>query len=194
MQSKKILIQQLLWREFYYYLFYHHPELMEESNIKKYNKIKWVSNNTLYKKWQKGETGIPIVDAGMKELLATGFPHNRARLVCASFVILCGINWRKALAWYGSRLVDHDFVNNYGNWLFLSATCTFSQPYFRIMNFISQTNRFDPQCEYIKKYIPKLKNVDPYDIINNPEKVYMKPIIDVEKAKQEYLKRYKNIR
>lgn len=194
LKSKKILIQQLLWREFYYYLIYHHPELMYESNIKKYNKIKWKYDEYLYKKWQKGETGIPIVDAGIKELLATGLPHNRARLISCSFIILVGLNWRKALIWFGSKLLDHDKTLNLLNWNWISSTCTFSQPYFRIMNFVSQTKRFDPQCEYIKKYIPKLKDVDPYDIINNPEKVYMKPVIDVEKEKQEFLKRYKNVK
>lgn len=195
-KSRANLIRQLIWREFYYYLIYYYPKLMFEGNIKRYNNIKWINNKTLYTKWQKGETGFPIVDASIKELLATGNPHNRARLIIASFIVYIGVDWRFAAAWFASKLHDADIAINYGNWQWCISISTFSQPYFRLMNFVSQTKRYDPHCEYIKRYLPQLRKYDAKDIINNHiTKVYNVPeCLDLEEAKKAALKRYKNAR
>lgn len=150
--------------------------------FEKFNKIKWIKNEGYYEKWKTGRTGYPIVDAGIREMLVTHRPHNRTRLVMASFLIYnLGLNWREAAIWFSSQLVDSDsFVNNLGNWIWVSGTAPFSQEYYRIMSPVSQTKRFDPECEYIKKWIPELNTQQ-----------YPKPMVDHKEAREKCLKVYK---
>lgn len=198
---KHDLIKQLYWREFYYNLAYNHLQLFEGVSYKPlYDNIKWIYNNNHFDKWKNGETGFPIVDAGMIELNETGFMHNRTRLITSNFLIkILGIDWRKGEKYYASKLVDYDPCVNNGNWQWSSGSGADSQPYFRIMNPWIQGKTHDPDCEYIKKWIPELNDVSNDDIhewdiyYKKYDVDYPNPCVDYKKAKIKILKMYKKI-
>jgi deoxyribodipyrimidine photo-lyase len=198
------LIKQLYWREFYYNLTYNRPQVLDGKSFKsKYDKIKWNNNKTNFNKWKNGMTGYPVVDAGMRELNETGYMHNRTRLITSNFLIkLLGIDWREGEKYYSSKLVDYDPCVNNGNWQWGSGSGADSQPYFRIMNPWTQSKKFDLDCEYIKKWVPELEDVDNNDIHNwenayNTYKdyniKYPKPCIDYKTARNDIKKVYKVI-
>lgn len=173
------LIRQLYWRDFFTYVAYHYPHVFGKSFNKKFDNIKW--DNTNFDNWCKGKTGFPIVDAGMKELNSTGFMHNRVRMICASFLIKdLHVDWKLGEKYFASKLVDYDPSVNNGNWQWTASTGCDSQPYFRIFNPWLQQKKFDPHCNYIKKWIVELENIEPY-IIHDQKKIsefYIKQIID----------------
>ena len=163
---------------------------------KNYNKIHWHHNNSWLKAWCNGETGFPIVDAGMRQLNATGYMHNRARLVVASFLTkTLLIDWREGEEYFATQLTDYDPASNNGNWQWIASTGADSQPYFRIFNPWEQAKKIDPDCNYIKKWIPELTDVPVKDIINWETSYelyknikYPKPIVDYQKQKEKALK------
>ena len=126
----------------------------------KYTKIKWRNDTETFKRWCSGKTGFPIVDAGMRQLNMTGFMHNRVRLIVASFLTKdLHLNWRLGERYFAEKLVDYDPCVNNGNWQWAASTGCDAQPYFRIFNPWIQQKKFDPQCKYIKKFVPELINV-----------------------------------
>jgi deoxyribodipyrimidine photo-lyase len=166
----------------------------------KYNKIRWHHNESWFKAWCNGETGFPVVDAGMRQLNTTGYCHNRARLIVASFLIkTLLIDWRDGEKYFATKLTDYDPASNNGNYQWVAGSGADSQPYFRIFNPWRQTENFDPDCEYIKKWIPELENVPAKDILKwdtewekYKESKYPKPICNYEEQKEKILKMYKS--
>ena len=194
------LIDQLIWREFYFYLSYYFPHVLHGKSLKiKYDAIKWKNDQKIFKKWTEGETGFPIVDAGIRELNTTGYMHNRARLVTASILIkILNCDWRLGEKYFATKLVDYDPSVNNGNWQWVSSSGADSQPYFRIFSPWKQSFDYDKDCLYIKKWIPELSEVPNKDIHNwykTCEKYkninYPKPIVDYDIMKKEILEVYK---
>lgn len=195
-------IRQLFWRDFYYYIAYYSPTVLAgpiRCYNKKYCSINWKNNKEHFEKWKQGKTGFPIVDAGMRELNATGFMHNRARLNVASFLCkILMIDWQWGELYFAEKLRDYDPAINNGNWQWVSSSGVDSQPYFRIFNPFLQSKKHDPDCKYIKKWIPELKNVQNnhihnWDKYHTNYKIYCKPIVGYENAKQYALNSYKKI-
>ena len=174
-------LRQLIWRDFYIQIFFHFPDSENENFKPAYDKIMWLNEEEKFEKWCAGETGYPIVDAGMKELNATGFMHNRVRMITASF--LCKhllIHWKKGESYFAKKLLDYEMASNVGNWQWVAGTGVDAAPYFRLFNPEIQMKKFDPQKVYIKKWLPK------YD----PEN-YLEPIIDHNYARERCLNAYK---
>ena len=152
---------QLAWREFYSHVLFFNPEVVSE-NYKEYeNPIEWRDESEHLAAWKAGETGYPIVDAGMRQLLAEGYMHNRVRMIVASFLAKdLLIDWREGYNWFREKLVDHETANDNGGWQWAASTGTDSQPYFRIFNPMTQGERYDPDATYIKRYVPELEEVE----------------------------------
>lgn len=197
------LIKQLYWRDFYYNLAYEYDYIFDKKgNLKKkYDNIDWEDNDEYFKKWCKGETGFPVVDAAMRQLNTTGYMHNRGRLITSVFLIKVLLNnWKRGEKYFAQHLIDYDPSVNTGNWGWSSGSGADSQPYYRIFNPWDQSKKHDPDCEYIKYWIPELKNVDIDDIHNwdkyykdYPDVQYPEPIVDYKKQKSKAINMYKKI-
>jgi deoxyribodipyrimidine photo-lyase len=197
-KSNHAFIRQLYWREFYAGILYSFPRVLGHSLNPKYDKIKWHHNERWFDAWKKGETGFPAVDSGMRQLNATGYMVNRARLITMSFLIKTMlIDWRKGEMYFASKLTDYDPASNNGNILWLMGGGADSQQYTRIFNPFTQAKEHDPKCEYIKTWITELKDVD-NDIILNWETEwekhkdikYPKPILDYSEQRKKTLDMY----
>lgn len=139
---------QILW---------HYPHVVENSFKPVYDRIQWRNNEAEFSRWCEGKTGYPLVDAGMRELAATGFMHNRVRMITASFLVKdLLIDWRWGESWFAEKLMDFELSSNNGNWQWAAGTGCDSAPYFRIFNPDTQTQRFDPNLIYTRKWIPEL--------------------------------------
>jgi deoxyribodipyrimidine photo-lyase len=193
--------QQLVWREFYYYIGVYFPDVIDKSKNfqSKYDGIKWSSNEKLLNAWKNGETGYPIIDACMRELNTTGYMHNRGRLISSNFLNrILNMDWRLGELYFAQKLIDYDPLVNNGNWQWIASTGTDTKPYFqRLFNPWLQGQRFDPKAEYIKKWVPELKDVLPKEI-HNWEKYcdkynYIKPIVNYDEARKKSIETYKNI-
>ena len=195
------LMRQLYWREFYAYVVEHDTELLvSRSNFKREVRVRWESPDTHFKAWCEGRTGYPLVDAGMRQLNTVGWMHNRARMVTASFLVKhLGIDWRLGEQYFASRLVDYDPCSNNGGWQWCAGTGADAQPYFRIFNPWTQSAKHDPQCVYVKRWIPELKEVDNKRILKwyeetSPKEAYPLPIVDHKEARVRALRRYSKIK
>lgn len=194
-------ISELIWREFFAHVLYAYPEVVGKSYQKKYRKIKWINNSSQFEKWKNGKTGVPIVDACMRELNSTGYMHNRGRMTVASFLIkTLLIDWRWGEKYFAQNLTDYDVASNNGNWQGISGTGVDMKPYFRDMNPWIQSSKFDKDAKYIKKWVPELENVPAKDIHKWYEKYqnykdvdYVKPVVDYFEQKEKMLEMYKNI-
>lgn len=194
------LIKQLYWRDFYYNISYVFNYIFQKKgNLKKnYDAIEWENNNTYYQKWCKGETGFPIVDAGMRQMNTTGYMHNRARLITASFLVKLLLNdWKRGEMYFAKTLIDYDPCVNTGNWGWVSSSGADSQPYYRIFNPWLQSKTYDPEAKYIHRWIPALKNVEAKHLHawdkmyeKYPKVKYPKPIIDYATQKRKALDIY----
>ena len=193
--------QQLVWREFYYYIGVYFPDVIDKSKNfqSKYDAIEWTHNDKLFEAWTKGETGYPIVDACMRELNTCGYMHNRGRLISSNFLNrILNMDWRLGERYFAQKLIDYDPLVNNGNWQWIASTGTDTKPYFqRLFNPWLQGQRFDPQAEYIKKWIPELKDVPPKEL-HNWEKYcdkynYIKPIVNYEESRKKSIETYKKI-
>ena len=201
LHGKRDIIRQLIWRDFYANILYSFPHVLGHAMKQKYNKVHWHHNTNWFKAWCDGETGFPVVDAGMRQLNETGYMHNRARLIVASFLTkTLLIDWREGEDYFASKLTDYDPASNNGNWQWVASTGADSQPYFRIFNPWEQAKNFDPDCEYIKKWVPELADVPDKDILNwetewNKFKdiKYCKPIVDYKKQKDLAIKMFGNV-
>lgn len=180
-EKNEVFWSELIWREFFMQILYHFPRTKDEAFRKKYDRIDWRNNEDEFEKWKKGETGYALVDAGMRELNATGYMHNRVRMLVASF--LCKhllIDWRWGEAYFAEKLLDYEMSSNVGNWQWGAGSGVDAAPYFRIFNPMTQVDKFDKQKEYIKKWVPNLEN-DSY-----PDKM-----VDHKEARERCLKTYK---
>ena len=179
-------IKELYWRDFYIQISFHFPNVLIDKNkipIKcaKYNidknfkqqKVQWMYDEKLYNAWCKGQTGIPIVDAAMHQLIETGYMHNRCRMIVASvFTKLFHLDWRLGEQYFAKYLTDYDPSSNNGGWQWASGTGADSQPYFRIFNPYIQAKKYDPECLYIKKWCPELSNLSPKEIFNLRSEIF----------------------
>ncbi len=155
------LIREFYWRDFFTHIAYHFPHVFGHAFYEEYDDLQWSTDKSLFKRWCEGTTGFPIVDAGMRELNATGFMHNRVRMITASFLVKdLHIDWRWGERYFAQKLVDYDPCVNNGNWQWVASTGCDHQPYFRVFNPWLQQKRFDEDCRYIKRWVPELKNTD----------------------------------
>jgi deoxyribodipyrimidine photo-lyase len=158
--NSESLIRQLYWHDFFIQIAYHFPHVFTESFNKKYKHIEWNEDKELFKKWCEGKTGFPLVDAAMKELNETGYMHNRSRMLVASFLTKdLHINWIWGERYFAEKLLDFDPCVNNGSWQWAASTGCDAQPYFRIFNPWRQQVRFDPEANYIKRWLPELKDI-----------------------------------
>lgn len=190
------LLRQLYWRDFFYHIAYHFPKVFGHSYQEKYEALKWENNKELIHAWKNGLTGFPIVDAGMRELNTTGYMHNRVRMIVASFLTKdLHIDWRIGEKYFAQRLTDYDPCLNNGNWQWAASTGCDAQPYFRIFNPWLQQRKFDPKCEYIKNWVPELKdlNIDEiHEIFMHKIKGYPEPVVDHKTESKKSIILYKN--
>ena len=190
---KDVWLSEIIWREFYRQILIDNPALSKHKRFKQDAKEVWKGEDELFKKWSCGETGFPLIDAAMRQLLQTGWMHNRLRMNVAMFLNkLCLIDWRKGEAFFMQHLIDGDFASNNGGWQWCSSTGADGAPYFRIMNPITQSERFDPQGAFIRKFIPELKDLSDKDVHfptqqQRKETGYCEPIIDYKEARRRAL-------
>jgi deoxyribodipyrimidine photo-lyase len=198
----KDFVRQLIWRDFYANILYAFPRVLGHSLKPAYDKIKWSTNKKYIDAWKNGETGFPIVDAGMRQLNKTGYMHNRARLIVASFLVkTLLVDWRIGEEYFASKLTDYDPASNNGNWQWISGGGADSQPYFRIFNPWEQAKKHDPNCHYITTWVKELSDVPNKAILNwdteylnyIKEIDYYEPIIDYAEQKEKTLSSYKKI-
>ncbi|MBS0629395.1 MAG: deoxyribodipyrimidine photo-lyase [Verrucomicrobia bacterium] len=190
------LIRSLHWRDFFTSIALFFPHVFEGAFHRKFDKLKWSYDKKLFKKWCEGLTGFPIVDAGMREMNATGMMHNRVRMIVASFLVKdLHIDWRWGEQYFAQTLIDYDPAVNNGNWQWVASTGCDAQPYFRIFNPWSQQKKFDPDCVYIKKWIPELAQVPPkiiHDWANEQLEInYPRPMVEHEIESKKALQNYK---
>lgn len=202
-------LTELKWRDFCYYVLYHYSDLAHKSQKQEWDSFPWEDDNTFLKTWQKGLTGYPIIDAGMRELYATGYLPNRVRMIVASFLVKDLLqSWQKGAEWFMDTLIDGDEAINSFNWQWVSSSGYESSPYFRIFNPFLQGKKFDPEGKYVKKWVPELKNV-PKKYIHAPwqmpeserfkvglelGKDYPEPIVNHEEAAAKAIKLAKNLK
>ena len=157
---------QLAWREFYSHVLWNEPSVVTENYADYEQPIQWNHDPDGLQAWKDGETGYPIVDAGMRQLRAEAYMHNRVRMIVASFLTKdLLVDWREGYDWFRTKLVDHDTANDNGGWQWAASTGTDAQPYFRVFNPMTQGERYDPDAEYIREYVPELRDV-PADAIH----------------------------
>jgi len=193
------LARQLYWRDFYSHIAFHFPHVFKGSFKPKFDSLEWKSGAAEFKLWCEGKTGFPIVDAGMRELNTSGYLHNRVRLIVASFLIKdLGINWQEGEKYFARTLSDYDPAVNNGNWQWVASTGCDAQPFFRVFNPWLQQKKFDPDCAYIKKWVPELRELSASAIHKLAEKRpegldYPVPVVDHQEAKEETLARYYDV-
>jgi deoxyribodipyrimidine photo-lyase len=195
-------LSELGWREFSHYLLFHFPHIPQKNFSPKFEHFPWRTDEDALQAWQQGQTGIPIVDAGMRELWQTGTMHNRVRMVVASFLVKnLLIDWRKGERWFWDCLLDADLAANSASWQWVAGTGADAAPYFRIFNPVTQGQRFDVKGEYVKRFCPELSKM-PDKYIHNPwdapqnildyagvklGKNYPKPLVDLKASRQRAL-------
>ena len=150
-------LSELAWRDFYFMILWHHPHVLTQSFRPEYDNVQWDEAPALWQAWCEGRTGYPLVDAAMRQLLQTGYMHNRLRMVVASFLTKdLGIDWRRGERFFAEHLNDYDLSANNGGWQWAASTGCDAQPWFRIFNPITQSERFDPDGSFIRRYVPEL--------------------------------------
>ncbi len=174
------LLNELIWREFYMMILWHFPHVVAGSFKKEYDNIQWRNNEKEFELWCAGKTGVAIVDAGMRELNTTGFMHNRVRMIVASFLTKnLLIDWRWGEAYFAEKLLDYDLSANNGGWQWAAGSGCDAAPYFRIFSPQLQTEKFDPQLKYIRKWVPEF------------EQLTYRPIVDIKASRDRCLTEYK---
>ncbi len=202
-QGPDCWISELIWREFYRHVITGWPRVCKYRAFRpETEQLKWNDDEELFQAWCEGKTGVPIVDAGIRQLLSTGWMHNRLRMVVAMFLTKdCFIDWRKGERFFMQHLVDADLASNNGGWQWSASTGTDAAPYFRIFNPYSQSKRFDPKGTFIRQYIPELAKL-PDDQIHEPHQAsglfsqidYPQPIVDHKTARESAIQAFKNLK
>ncbi|HJK87816.1 MAG: DNA photolyase family protein [Candidatus Megaira endosymbiont of Mesostigma viride] len=193
---------ELGWREFSYYLLYHFPYLPKQNLNRNFDIFPWREDKIILKLWQKGETGVPIVDAGMRQLWEMGYMHNRMRMIVGSFLVKnLLLHWKYGEKWFWDCLVDADLANNSASWQWIAGCGADAAPYFRIFNPVTQGQKFDPEGSYTRKFVPELKNL-PNEYLFNPWEApehilskaginlgidYPKPIVNLKESRDRAL-------
>ncbi|EHL8300676.1 TPA: FAD-binding domain-containing protein [Salmonella enterica subsp. enterica serovar Saintpaul] len=200
-EGQQIWLDELLWREFYQHILFDFPQVSKHLPFKENTlKLAWIEDSTALNAWQMGQTGIPIVDAGIRQMLSTGWMHNRVRMIVAMFLsknLL--IDWRLGEQWFMQHLIDGDLAANNGGWQWCASTGTDSVPYFRIFNPVSQSQKFDPQGDYIRTWVPELAHLDAKSIhdpyARNPDLKlnYPKPMVDLKQSRLRALEAFKGL-
>ncbi len=178
--SNQVFLSELIWREFFMQILYNYPNVVTESFRPKYDNIRWRNNEKEFDLWCRGETGYPIVDAGMRQLNRTGYMHNRVRMITASF--LCKhllIDWRWGEAYFASRLLDYELSSNNGNWQWAAGTGCDAAPYFRVFNPYTQQEKFDPGFIYTRRWAPESQKPG-----------YIPPVVEHAFARERAIKTY----
>ena len=194
-QGAETWLNELIWREFYIHILHYFPQVQKGSFRPKYDAIQWVNDSDDFDAWKAGETGYPIVDAGMRQLRQTGWMHNRARMITASFLVKdLLIDWRWGERWFMENLLDGDVAANNGGWQWTAGVGTDAAPYFRIFNPVLQSKKFDPHGDYIRRWVPELGHLSAKEI-HAPSGVsgYPQPIVDHKFARQRTLEAYKAV-
>lgn len=180
--SDAVFLSELVWREFFMQILYHFPKVVNNNFKAKYDRIAWRNKEAEFKLWCEGQTGYPMVDAGMRQLNQTGYMHNRVRMIVAGF--LCKhllIDWRWGEAYFAEKLLDYDLSANNGNWQWAAGTGCDAAPYFRIFNPITQFTKFDKKANYVKRWVPELE-MDKYPA----------PMVEHKMARERALETYKD--
>jgi deoxyribodipyrimidine photo-lyase len=197
--------RQLAWRDFYAEHLWNHPSMVRSNLVEFEDSIEWSGDEAAYEAWTAGETGYPIVDAGMRQLRAEAWMHNRVRMVVASFLTKhLRVDWRWGYEWFREKLVDHDPANDAGGWQWAASTGTDAQPFFRVFNPSSQAETYDPDGEYVREYVPELRDV-PTDAIHAWPSLdaderselapsYPRPIVDHDTAREAALAMFREAR
>ena len=189
-------LRQLVWRDFAHHLLFHFPSSTNHSFQKKFESFPWEKNSKLVSTWQKGKTGLPIIDAAMRELWGTGWMHNRCRMLVASFLSKNGMqHWNEGAKWFWDTLVDANLANNTMGWQWVAGSGVDAAPYFRIFDPVTQSKKFDPKAEYIKRWIPELNACSPKEAhqpwLNGvPENVYPEPVLDASATRKQALETF----
>jgi deoxyribodipyrimidine photo-lyase len=199
-------IRELIWREFSYSLLYYFPTITNQNFKTNFTEFPWRRDEKALKLWQKGKTGYPIVDAGMRELLGTGYMHNRVRMIVASFLTKnLMLHWIQGARWFWDCLLDADLASNSCSWQWVAGTGADAAPYFRIFNPVTQSQKFDSDGTYIKKFLPELASV-PNKYIHDPSNApevellragvtlgvqYPHAIVDLKETRTRALEAYK---
>jgi deoxyribodipyrimidine photo-lyase len=180
-ESSDVFLNELIWREFYQMILWHFPKVVDHNFHQKYDNLEWRNNKEEFERWCNGQTGYPIVDAGMRQMNQTGFMHNRVRMIVASFLTKhLLIDWRWGEAYFAKKLLDFELASNNGGWQWAAGTGTDAQPYFRIFNPWSQTEKFDPDKKFIQKWVPEYLS-----------EAYPSPMVDHKEARERALNAYK---
>lgn len=202
-------LSELTWRDFSHYLLHHFPELPSKNWSSKFERFPWKNPPYLLEKWQQGQTGYPFVDAAMRELMQTGFIHNRVRMIAGSFLVKhLLVDWREGEKWFWQHLLDADLANNSASWQWVAGSGADASPYFRIFNPILQGHKFDPEGKYTRKLVPELAKLPtkylfspweaPEEILKKAEIVlgstYPRPIVDHSEARKNALAAFANVK
>lgn len=201
-------LSEIAWREFSYSLLYHNPDLPQAAIQKRFNAFPWQKNPGLLKAWQQGNTGIPLVDAGMRELWQTGYMHNRVRMVVGSFLVKnLLLHWHDGEAWFWDCLVDADLASNSASWQWIAGCGADAAPYFRVFNPVTQSEKFDAQGRYLRQYLPELGRMPDKYIhapFSAPAKIlseagvrlggnYPEPVVDLKASREAALAAFKTL-
>ena len=206
--SLDTFLSELGWREFSYSLLYYWPTLPEENLQSKFDRFPWRDDPDQLRQWQRGMTGYPIVDAGMRELWRTGYMHNRVRMIVGSFLVKnLMLDWRHGEAWFWDTLLDADLANNSAGWQWIAGCGADAAPYFRIFNPVSQGQKFDPDGDYVRKFVPELSKM-PKKHIHSPWEApddvladagvelgedYPEPIVELKPSRERALAAFQSI-
>lgn len=200
---------ELAWREFSYYLLYHFPQIVDAPFNQKFEALMWTKDHKALEAWQRGQTGIPIVDAGMRELWQTGYMHNRVRMIVASFLTKnLQIDWREGAKWFEYCLFDADLANNRASWQWVAGSGADAAPYFRVFNPVLQAQKFDPTGDYIRQYVPEIADLEdrhiaapfeaPKDLLKRAKielgATYPEPIVDLKASRNRALDAYQEMK
>jgi deoxyribodipyrimidine photo-lyase len=193
-------LKEIGWREFCVQLLFHNHDLPTKPLDVRFAKFKWRTSENDFHAWTKGQTGIPIVDAGMRQLWQTGWMHNRVRMIVASLLIKhLGIHWRKGEEWFWDTLVDADLASNAANWQWVAGCGADAAPFFRIFNPVLQGEKFDPKGIYVRHFVPELRDVPDRYIhqpwkMNAPPAKYPAPIVDLAQGRARALDAFKALK
>jgi deoxyribodipyrimidine photo-lyase len=198
--SGEKFLKEILWREFSYHLLHLFPQLPEQPFKPEYAEFPWGPNDAALRKWQRGQTGYPIVDAGMRELWAAGIMHNRVRMIVASFLVKdLFIPWQQGARWFWDTLVDADIASNSASWQWVAGCGADAAPYYRIFNPVLQGQKFDPEGDYVRRWVPELSGLPngfihaPWEMANPPT-AYPKPMVNHDVARKAALEALKSIK